>query len=155
MLMNYRNTPHHTTDIAPSTFFFNRQPRSFSPDISAKKEKSHYSQVKNKQEHSQEKLTLTNEHKTSKFNVGDQVLLKKECTRNKFESRYYPEPYYSINIKGDMITVINKNEVSYTRNVSFFKLYVSDANSKSDKTKMQKSELKQYPKRQRKSVNRY
>ena len=75
MLMNYRNTPHHTTVIAPSTLYFNRRTRSFIPDISAKKEKSpYYSQVKNTQENSQEKLTLTNEHKTSKFKVGDQNL---------------------------------------------------------------------------------
>ena len=32
--------------------------------------------MKNKQEHSQKKLTSTKEHKTSKFKVGDQVLLK-------------------------------------------------------------------------------
>ena len=38
MLMSYRNTPHHTTGIAASTLFFNREPRSFIPDISAKKE---------------------------------------------------------------------------------------------------------------------
>ena len=38
MLMNYRNTSHYTTGIAPSTLFFNREPRSFIPDISAKKE---------------------------------------------------------------------------------------------------------------------
>ena len=152
--MNYRNTPHHTTGIAPSTLFFNRQPRSFILNITAKKEKSpYYSQVKNKQEHSQEKLILTNEHKASKYKVGDQVLLKRRCTKNKFESRYYPETYYIINIKGDMITVINKSKVSYTRNVSFFKMYVNDANSKSDKINMQKPELKQYPKRQRKLVN--
>ena len=148
MLMNYRNTTHHTTGMAPSTLLFKRQPRSFIPDISAKKEKSPcYSQVKNNQEHSQEKLTLTNKHKTSKFKVGDQILLKRGRTRNKFESRYYPETYYIINITGDMITVINKNKVSCTRNVSFFKLYVNDANSKRDKINMQKPELKQYPKR--------
>ena len=46
-----------------------------------------------------------------------------------------------------MITVINKNNVSYTRNVSFFNLYVNDA---SDKINIQKPELKQYPKRQKK-----
>ena len=131
MLMNYRNTPHHITGIAPSTLFFNKQPRSFIPGISAKKEKPpNYSQVKNKQKHSQEKLTFTNEHKTSKFKVGDQVLLKKGCTRNKFESRYYPEAYYIINIKGDMISVINKSKVSYSRDVSLLKLYVNDVNSK-------------------------
>ena len=90
-------------------------------------------------------MSLTNEHKTSKFQVGNQVLLKRGHTRNKFESRYYPEPYYIINIKGDMITVINKNMVSYTRNVSFFKMYVKNKNSKSDKISMQKPELKQYP----------
>ena len=105
--------------------------------------------------HSQEKLNLTDEHKTSKFKVGDQVLLKRGCTRNKFESRYYPEPHYIINIKGGIITVVNKSTVSYTRNVSFFKLYVNDANSRSDKINIQKHELKQYPKRQSKSVNRY
>ena len=103
--------------------------------------------MKNKQEHLPEKLTLTNEHKTSKFKVGDQVLLKRGHTRNKFESRYYPDPYYTINIMGDMITVINKNLVSYTRNISFFKLYVKNENSKSDKISMQKPELKQHPKR--------
>ena len=111
--------------------------------------------MKNKQEHSQEKLTLTNEHKTNKFKVGDQVLLKRGCSRNKFESRYYHEPYYIINRKRDMITVVNKSKVSYTRNVSFFKLYVNDANSKSDKINMQKPGLKQYLKKQLKSVNRY
>ena len=37
----------------------------------------------------------------------------------------------------------------------FFKLYVNDGNSKSDEINIQKLELKQYPKRQRKSVNRY
>ena len=100
-------------------------------------------------------MILTNEHKTSKFKVGDQVLLKSGCTRNKFKSRYCPEPYQIINIKGDMITVINKNKVSCTQNISFFKLQVNDANSKSDKINMQKSELKQYPKRQRKLVNRF
>ena len=100
-------------------------------------------------------MALINEHKTRKFQVGDQVLLKRGCTRNKFESRYYPEPYYIINIKRHMITVINKNNVSYKRNVSFFKLYVNDANSISDKINIRKPELKQYPKRQRKSVKRY
>ena len=54
-----------------------------------------------------------------------------------------------------MITVVNKNNVSYTRNVSFFKLCVNDANSKSGKIYIQKPELKQYPKRQQKSVNCY
>ena len=54
-----------------------------------------------------------------------------------------------------MITVINKIKVSYTRNVTFFKLYVNDANSKSDKINMQKPGLKQYLKKQLKSVNRY
>ena len=109
--------------------------------------------MKHKQEHLQEKLTLTNEHKTSKSKGEDQVLLKRGCKRSKFESRYYPKPYYIINIKEDMITVVNKNNVSYTRNVSFFKLCVNDANSKSGKIYIQKPELKQYPKRQQKSVN--
>ena len=59
--------------------------------------------MKHKQEHSQEKLTLTNEHKTSKSKGEDQVLLKRGCKRSKFESRYYPKPYYIINIKEDMI----------------------------------------------------
>ena len=54
-----------------------------------------------------------------------------------------------------MITVINKNKVSYTQNVTFFKLYVNDANSKPDKINMVKPELKKYLKRQQKSVNRY
>ena len=77
MLMCYRNTPHHTTGIAPSILFFNRQPGSFISDISVNKEKlPYYWRVKNKQEHSQKKLTSTKEHKTSKFKVGDQVLLK-------------------------------------------------------------------------------
>ena len=93
--------------------------------------------MKNKQQNSKEKLTLALGLKTSKFKVGDQVLLKRGCTRNKFESRYYLQPYYIINIKGDMITVINKNKLSYTRNVSFLKLYVNDANSKSDKINIQ------------------
>ena len=105
--------------------------------------------------HSQEKLALTNEHKTSKFKIGDQVLLKRGCTRNKSESRYYPKTHYIINIKGGIITVINKSNVSYTRNVSFFKLYVNDANSRSDKINIRKHELKQYLKKQSKSVNRY
>ena len=42
MLMNYRITPHQTTGIAASTFFFNKQPRSFIPDVFAKNEKSLY-----------------------------------------------------------------------------------------------------------------
>ena len=50
MLMNYRITPHQTTGIAPSTIFFNKQPRSFIPDVSTKNEKSlYYSQMKIKQ----------------------------------------------------------------------------------------------------------
>ena len=59
MLMSYSNTPHYTIGLAPSTLFFSKQPCRFIPDISAKKEKlPSYSKVKNKQEHSQEKLTL-------------------------------------------------------------------------------------------------
>ena len=50
--------------------------------------------------------------------------------------------------KGRYDTVVNKNNVSNTRNVSFFKLCVNDANSKSGKIYIQKPELKQYPKRQ-------
>ena len=34
--------------------------------------------MKNKQEYSQRKLTSTKKHKTSKFKVGDQVLLKED-----------------------------------------------------------------------------
>ena len=58
MLMNYRNTPHHTTGIVTSTRLFDSQPRSSIPEIFAKKEKSpYYSQIKiNKSIHKRHRL---------------------------------------------------------------------------------------------------
>ena len=51
-----------------------------------------------------------------------------------------------------MITVINKRMYHTHEMYHFLNLYVNDA---SDKINIQKPELKQYPKRQQKSVNRY
>ena len=122
-LMNYRVTPHSTTKIAPAELLFNRKVHVKLPQIPTPSDRHKDSLIRQRDEEAKAKMKNYADTKRRatelKIQVGDKVLLRQR-KKNKFTSKFDPNPFDVIRVKGTMITV-RRNGKFVTRNVSFFK----------------------------------
>ena len=122
-LLNYRATPHPTTNTSPSESLNNRKIKTMLPEMyptSKPEQKAMVEYDARKKE--QMKCCADNIRgaKESSIKPGDTVLLK-QPKENKFSAPYNPEPFIVEKRKGTMITAKNDSNM-VTRNSSQFKV---------------------------------
>ena len=124
-LLNYRATPHATTQHAPGNAMFGRYVRTKVPELSTSLpvqhtfEKLHVKDTTAKLKMKQH-ADLTRKAVQPTVKVGDLVLLKVPKV-NKLSTPYHPEPFTVVHKKGTMVTVKGTNDQSYSCNVTFVK----------------------------------
>ncbi|XP_028408174.1 uncharacterized protein K02A2.6-like [Dendronephthya gigantea] len=130
-LLNYRSTPHSTTHTSPAELLFNRVIRNKLPSFSSLQPSEDSDQqhvVCDKEEKRKMKMHADrrNKAKESPLKVGDYVLVKTPKD-NKLSLPFQSETIQSIEIKGNMVTARNAEQM-VTRNVSFFKRLINYKN---------------------------
>ena len=122
-LLNYRATPHTTTGFAPAELLFHRkiqtklpqlQSLTIPPDVSAQVIENDANAKAKMKAHADKRA------QTSTMKVGDLVLVRQR-KQNKLSTRYNPNPFSVIRIKGTMVTARRKDKY-ITRNSSHFKV---------------------------------
>jgi hypothetical protein len=124
-LRAYRNTPHCTTQKAPSELLFHRAVRTTLPEITDISEnlQTQDADLSLTDLNAKQKMKVyvdSRRHAKSKhLQVGDYVLVKL-AKKDKLSPYYDPVPYIVTKIKGTMISA-SRNDHRITRNASFFK----------------------------------
>ena len=123
-LLNYRATPHSTTKVAPAELLFNRSIRTKLPQHGTTSTPIDKHDIATENDHkskSQMKMYADKARHTRKrqINVGDVVLCRQQKV-NKFSTKFSPNPYKVIKVKGSTITA-QRHSNQITRNISYFK----------------------------------
>ena len=137
-LLQYRNTPHCTTKVAPSQLLFNRKVRGKLPEITSRivinrHKEARRNEIKSQNYHT-EYANQRRNAKESSITVGDTVLVKQQ-RRNKLTSRFNKTPYLVVERKGTQITAENSQKHRVTRNISHFKRF-NNSTVRTDKSEM-------------------
>ena len=125
LLLNYRATPHATTQHAPGHVMFGKDictkvpERSTSLPVQHKFEKLDVKDATAKLKMKQH-ADSTRKAVQPTVKVGDRVLLKAPKV-NKLYTPYHSELFTVVHKKGTMVTVKEANDQSYSRNVTFVK----------------------------------
>ena len=121
-LLAYRSTPHSTTGVSPAELLFGRKIRSKLPSLQNHRLES---EVRDTDSERKEKGKQYADKKRgaceSSINVGDKVLLKQQ-KRNKLDTNFDPDPFVVCEKNGNSV-VVERNGVTYKRNVSFVKKF--------------------------------
>lgn len=165
-LMNYRVTPHSTTKIAPAELLFNRKVHVKLPQIETPSDPQKDSLIRQRDEEAKAKMKNYADTKRRavtelKVEVGNKVLLRQR-KKNKFTSKFDPNPFDVIRVKGTMVTA-RRNGKFVTRNVSFFKSIQNGNTDDSayedddieNQTVVTNSSGRRYPVRNRVAIQRY
>lgn len=120
-LLDYRSTPHSTTDVPPATAFFGRNLRNRLPELPAKNPNDDAFRYRDEQAKLKMKLYADSKAyiKPSTIQVGDPVLVR-DPGLSKSKTPYNPVPLTVVEKKGSMVTAKRGNQ-RVTRNSSFFK----------------------------------
>jgi hypothetical protein len=127
-LRNYRATPHTTTKIPPRDLIFktNSSTSSIGNIMRANTTKNEscfiQAELNNKKAKQARKERMKQVDKTSKFRVGELVLLKNH-NPTKIQPLFDPNPYQIMEIKGTQVK-IRRNRVEYLRNISTIKKFL-------------------------------
>ena len=128
-LLNYRNTPHCTTTIAPAVLLMNRTLRSKLPHISRESEKFKEAEKANaKNKIRNEKYYNKKNMKISQVKKGDWVLVRQR-KKNKLSTNFNASPMRVKEVKGS--AVILDNDKDTVRNINDVKI-VPGYNNESD-----------------------
>ena len=100
LLSNYRDTPHPSTGIAPAAMIFRDAHQSVFPrqpvsENGIKSAREHEEQIKQARG---SKINSTKYRITSRFQIGDSVLLRNYKRFSKFDPLFLPERHTIINI---------------------------------------------------------
>ena len=121
-LRSYRTTPHSTTQVAPHTLLFNREPKTKLGQASNSQTKD--DDIRNRDKIAKQCMKAhadrTNKAANRMILQGDHVLVKNEQA-SKLTPTYDPCPAIVTDVAGTMITVHYKHK-TITRNVSFLKV---------------------------------
>ena len=131
-LLNYRATPHSTTNISPSESLNNRKIKTMLPEMpstSKPEQKAMAGYDARKKEQMKSCADNRRGAKESCIKPGDTVLLK-QPKENKFSAPYNPQSFVVEKKKGTMVTAKNDSKV-VTRNSSQFKV-ISTKSAKHD-----------------------
>ncbi len=152
-LLNYRSTPHCTTQVAPAELLFNRVIRTKIPVVkitskpsnkhklvqqndkdSKAKAKVYYDKrqhTKPSDKYSKAKAKVHNDKrqhtKPSDIREGDLVLVTQK-RKNKLTSKFDPKPYRVVEIRGTKV-LAEREDNKITRNISFFKRFYNSFDS--------------------------
>ena len=165
MLLNYRCSPHSTTGRSPAEVFFNRTIKNGIPLLNREISKFD-AEIRTNQERKYEKATVNfdkkRKSKKSSLKVDDMVIMKRSIKGVKSDSKFYNHVFTVIKVHGSTVTVQKKSGEKYTRNISFFKtvkeIPLSQVPPDTIQTqkprdhRIETSERKTYPKRNRKTV---
>ncbi|CAB4012329.1 PREDICTED: uncharacterized protein K02A2.6-like [Paramuricea clavata] len=142
-LLNYRATPHTTTQVAPATLMFGRNTRTRLPQTDTKTDKNaldHSVEQRDKEQRQRMKeyADRQRQSKTTTMNIGDYILVRQQ-KHNKFTPNFDPKPLRIITVKGTMITA-ERPGFAITRNQSFFKPIKTTGLSSEDEEEMEDSD---------------
>ena len=119
-LLNYRATPHSTTEKAPAELLFNRQIRTKLPQIINETEDIEIREKDKKEKEKMKDYSDKKRHaKPSYIKVGDMILIRQNKA-SKLSTRFDPNPFTVVKRKGTMITA-TRNGKYLTRNISLCK----------------------------------
>ena len=123
--LNYRATPHSSTNMSPSEVLMNRKIRTKVPQIYKVANAKIDTELQQTDEKSKRIMkTYADKQRNVKphgFHIGDTVLVKQQ-KNNKLTTPYSDKPYIIIKIKGSMITAKRiEDDKTITRNSSHFK----------------------------------
>ena len=119
-LLNYRNTPHSTTQISPSEIMFGRKLKTKLPKFKVNKPnktliaQDRKMKLKNKQYSDQKRNA-----KPRNIRIGDTVLIKRQ-QYGKMQTPFHEKPGIIVKINGSMITIDQDGKI-ITRDISHFK----------------------------------
>lgn len=124
-LLNYRATPHSTTQLAPAQMLFNRSINTKLPQFTTENSSATHQELVHRDAFDKGKMKENTDRakraKTSEIIMGDTVLVKQH-KQNKLSTNFNPDPYTVIGKKGTMITAYNeKKDHTVTRSISHFK----------------------------------
>ena len=126
-LLYYRCTPHSTTGVSPAELLFNRQlsngiPTVKHPNSGLLEQHRTAASFDHQWKTKMKEYTDRRRHvKEPTIAVGDIVLMKKR-NRDKFSTRYEPNPFQVISVKGTQVTA-ERSGLQRTRHISYFKPY--------------------------------
>ena len=126
-LLNYRCTPHSTTGVSPAELLFNRQLSNGIPTVkhpnsgSSEQHRTAASFDHQRKTKMKEYADRRRRVKEPTIAVGDIVLMQ-QAKRDKFSTRYEPNPYQVISVKGTQVTA-ERSGLQRTRHISYFKPY--------------------------------
>ena len=120
-LLTYRNTPHCTTNVAPSVLLMNRKLRDKIPTVMEVSDSWGKAAKFNESNKLKSKVYYNSRRhvKSSTISVGDFVLLKQK-KENKLSTPFNPTPLQVIDVSGPAITVAS-GDTTFTRNVAHVK----------------------------------
>ena len=125
-LLNYRATPHATTNFSPALLHLGRETRTKVPQLEVPVSDSLESALQNAHVHladanvKERMAVYTDAKKKAKLSVvevGDKVLLQQNH-QNKLSIRYDPNPYTVIERRGPSVVLQRDEETPIMRNVS-------------------------------------
>ena len=124
MLLHYRNTPHRMTGAKPSSLLMSREIKTKLPYIEQQTYDKTTIRKKDEEEKEKAKEYTDKKRKASprKLQVGDRVLVAQKH-RNKFSTKFQPDPMKITKINGTQIVLEDKNGTQHRRNSGHVKLY--------------------------------
>ena len=167
-LFTYRNAPHCTTKLSPSSVMFQRQTSFTIPSLKKKVEENTNRKVWERQEDAKRQRKEYHDKKTNakdhNVNVGDTVILKQQ-KHNKLSTNFEPRQYKVTATNHNMITATDSSgQFTRTRNVSHFRptppLNFKREEQEEDVVDVPEEEgraapARRYPLRDRRPVDRY
>ena len=174
-LLNYRATPHSTTGKSPAELLFNRKIRTRLPEMSSQETSPSHLALQQKDDDAKKKMKEYADKKSrakeSPIRVGDSVLVR-QAKENKLFSKFKPNPYRVVKMKGTRVTV-ERHGHFITRNISHYKklpdgaydfalqretdedLFLDDNDTPEEGVENQREQRRRYPVRDRHAVRRY
>lgn len=133
MLLNYRNTPHRMTGRTPSSMLMNREIKTKLPSIASQSTAETQVRKTDKEEKEKSKEYTDSKRKAKPRNlkVGDKVLVTQKH-KNKFSTKFLPNPMEIIQVNGTQIVLKDKDGVQHRRNSSHVKLYQEEPDPEED-----------------------
>ena len=121
-LLDYRTTPHCSTNASPASLLMNRRLRTklptVSPKVSAEFSKAKKRDVEQKK-NSKQRYDRKKRVKQSQIKVGDLVIVKQK-KENKLTTNFSTKPHKVVKVDGAALT-LRYNNKEYTRNVAHVK----------------------------------
>ncbi|XP_031335480.1 uncharacterized protein K02A2.6-like [Photinus pyralis] len=126
-LINYRSSPHQTTEKSPYELIFNREVNTFLPSIIQTGNSNYNPSIEHtKRETRNNKANIKRRTKPHTFTLGDKVLCK-QIKHNSLTPYYDPYPWKITRITGAQIEGEREGR-KIIRNSSFFKSFIPRTN---------------------------